>query len=95
MKRYLVERSFPHGLVVPMSAEGRKTCASVVTVNAPWAVTWLRSYVSRDGTKTWCLYEAQSQDAIRQVAERNGLPADRITEVGLLSAHPFPYESLP
>jgi hypothetical protein len=95
MKRYLVERRFPHGLVVPMSAEGRQTCGSVATVNAPWAVTWLRSYVSSDGRKTWCLYEAPSQDAIRQVAERNGLPVERITEVALLSPHPFPFESLP
>ena len=95
MKRYLVERSFPHGLVVPMSAEGRKTCGSVLAVNAPWAVTWIRSYVSPDGRKTWCLYEAPSREAIRQVAERNGLPFEGITEVGLWSPHSFPSESIP
>ncbi|MGM9490442.1 DUF4242 domain-containing protein [Ideonella sp. YS5] len=90
MKRYLVERTFPHGLDVPMNAEGRQTCGSVVSVNSPWGVTWIRSYVSPDGRKTWCLYEAPSPDAIRQVAERNGFPAGRITEVGLLSPHSFP-----
>ena len=78
-----------------MNAEGRKTCGSVVSVNAPWAVTWIRSYVSPDGRKTWCLYEAPSQDPILQVAERNGFPVERITEVGLLSPHPFPCESTP
>jgi hypothetical protein len=85
MKRYLVERTFPHGLVVPMSAEGRKTCGSVVSVNAPWAVTWIRSYVGPANRKTWCLYEAPSLEALRQVAERNGFPVERITEVSLLA----------
>jgi hypothetical protein len=84
MKRFLIERTFPHGLVVPMGDEGRKTCGSVVSVNAPWAATWLRSYVSPDGKKSFCLYEAPSRDAIVQVAERNGLPFDRIVEVSVL-----------
>ena len=88
MKRFLIERTFPHGLVVPMGDEGRQTCGSVVSVNAPWAVTWLRSYVSPDGRKSFCLYEAPSRDASLQVAERNGLPFDRIVEVSVLTPCP-------
>lgn len=88
MKRYLIERSFGRGLAVPLDREGRATCASVVAVNAPWGVTWIRSYLSADGRKAFCLYEAPSAEAIERVADRNGLPVDRITEVDTLVPYP-------
>ena len=88
MPRFLIERTFPHGLEIPLDREGRKTCASVIAVNTPFQVTWIRSYVSLDGRRTFCLYEAPSQDAIRRVADRNGLPLDSITEVSRLDPYP-------
>ncbi|WP_280152004.1 DUF4242 domain-containing protein [Piscinibacter sp. XHJ-5] len=88
MPRFLVERTFPHGLAIPLDRDGRKTCASVIAVNTPFQVTWIRSYVSLDGRRTFCLYEAPSRDAICQVADRNGLPVDRITEVDRLDPYP-------
>ena len=48
MPRYLVERSFPDGLSIPMTEEGRKAVAGVVANNAEQGVTWLHSYVTPD-----------------------------------------------
>ena len=87
MKRYLIERTFPNGLSIPMTDEGRRACASVVAVNAGMDVTWVHSYVNEDRTKTYCIYDAPSAEAIRTVAERNGLPVDSITEVRVLDPY--------
>ena len=42
MPRYLIERSFPQGLSIPMNDEGRKAIAGVVATNAESGVTWER-----------------------------------------------------
>lgn len=50
-------------------------------INDEEAVRWLTSFLSADRRKTFCLYEAESADAIRRAAERAGIPADAITEL--------------
>jgi Protein of unknown function (DUF4242) len=87
MPRYLIERNFPDGLSIPMNAEGRKAVAGVVTNNAEQGVTWVHSYVSPDRKATFCIYDAPAPEAIRKVAERNGLPVSRITEVSVLDPY--------
>lgn len=87
MNRYMIERTFPNGLTIPMDASGRQACASVVEVNAGERVTWVHSYVSPDLKKTYCIYDGPSADAIRKVAERNGLPVDTITPVTVLDPY--------
>jgi Protein of unknown function (DUF4242) len=37
--------------------------------------------------KTYCIYDRPEPEAIRQAAERNGLPADRITPVSVLDPY--------
>ncbi len=91
MPRYMVERTFPKGLVIPMTEEGAAVCLGVVDHNADLGVTWVHSYVSEDKTKTYCIYDGPSPEAIRQAAERNGLPVDRITKVSVLD--PYFYRS--
>ena len=81
MPRYLVERTFPDGLAIPMTNEGAQVCLTVVGNNAVDGVTWVHSYVTDDKGKTFCIYDAPSPEAIRTAVERNGLPVDRITEV--------------
>jgi hypothetical protein len=39
MPRYLVERTFPDGLVIPIDANGAKACLNVVSTNAEEGVT--------------------------------------------------------
>ena len=87
MPRYMVERSFPNGLAIPVTDEGAKVCLVVVTKNAEDGVTWVHSYVSDDRTKTFCIYDASSPEAVRRAARRNDLPVDRITEVSVLDPY--------
>jgi len=87
MPRYIVERSFPEGLVIPIDSEGARSCDLVARNNAEEGVTWVHSYVSEDKKKTFCVYDAPSPEAIRQVARRNNLPVDRITQVRVLDPY--------
>src|SRR5688572_30159008 len=50
-------------------------------LNAEVGVKWLYSFLSADKRKTYCLYEADSAEAIREAARRAGLPADLIVEL--------------
>jgi hypothetical protein len=87
MPRYLVERTFPDGLLIPLTEEGRRICRTVVSANTDDLVTWIHSYVTEDKKKTYCLYDAPSPEAIRRAARRNGLPVDKITQVQVLDPH--------
>ncbi|HLG26648.1 MAG TPA: DUF4242 domain-containing protein [Paenisporosarcina sp.] len=87
IKRYLVERSFPKGLEIPVNMEGSKICLNVVSTNAQDNVTWIHSYVTMDKKKTFCIYDAPSPDAIRKAAGKNGLPVDNIIEVSVLDPY--------
>jgi hypothetical protein len=87
MHRYVVARTFPDGLHIPPDRDGRDLIARVVDVNATQDVTWVHSYVSQDARRTFCIYDGPSPEAIRQVAERNGLPVDDITEVRVLDPY--------
>jgi hypothetical protein len=87
MARYMVERTFPDGLVIPMTDEGAKATLGVVDRNAELGVTWVHSYVSMDKNKTFCVYDGPSPEAIRKAVERNGLPVDRISQVSVLDPY--------
>jgi hypothetical protein len=87
MPRYMVERTFPDRLIIPTTEDGSKAMRRVVEVNEGEGVTWVHSYVDTSKTKTFCIYDGPQPDAIRVVAERNGLPVDRITEVSVLDPY--------
>jgi hypothetical protein len=87
MPRYLVQRTFTDGLVIPVSEEGATACRVVVDNNAGLDVTWVHSYVSRDKSVSYCVYDGPSPEAIRKAAEANGLPVDHITEVTVLDPY--------
>lgn len=87
MPRYIVERTFPQGLAIPADAGGAQVCLDVVERNADQRVTWVHSYVSDDKTKTFCVYEAPSPEAIRKAASVNELPVDQITQVRVLDPY--------
>ena len=50
-------------------------------------MTWISSFVSEDKTRTFCVYDAPSPEAIRKTAARNQLPVDRITQVRVLDPY--------
>lgn len=77
MPIFMIERQFAEQL--DPTAEGT---AEINLINDEEAVRWLMSFLSADKRKTYCLYEAESAEAIQRAAERAGLPADVITELG-------------
>jgi hypothetical protein len=87
MPRYLVERTFPEGLKIPINDAGAEMCRMFVINNAEDGVTWIHSYVNEEGMKTYCVYDAPSPEAIRRTATRNHWPVDRITEVRVLDPY--------
>lgn len=87
MPRYIVERTFPDGLEIPVNDDGAGVCMNVVGNNQTRDVTWVHSYVSDDKQKTFCIYDAPDPEAIRSVAEINGLPVDSITKVSVLDPY--------
>ena len=87
MPRYMIERSFPTGLNVPVNADGAAALRAIVNTNSEQGVTWVHSYVSADKTRTFCIYDAPTPEAIREVAERNALPVSSITEVSVLAPY--------
>ena len=87
MPRFIVERSFPAGLHIPVNAQGADVCMNVVDTNARSGVTWVHSYVSDDLRKTFCVYDAPTPDAIRASAQNNNLPIDTITAVSVLDPY--------
>jgi hypothetical protein len=87
MPRFVVQRTFPDGLAVPINGEGAKLCRSVIDNNAEEDVTWLTSYVSLDNTKTYCIYDGPSREAVQRAAMANGLPVDTIADVRVLDPY--------
>ena len=87
MPRFMVERTFPDGLQIPVTEVGAAACLGVVGKNAGLGVTWVHSYVSDDKQTTYCVYDGPDPEAIRKAAERNGLPVDRITKVSVLDPY--------
>jgi len=80
MQAFVIERDIPG--VGQMTAE--ELCGAAATSNAALAqlapkVQWQHSYVTED--KTFCIYLAESEEAIHQHAELSGFPASRITPV--------------
>jgi hypothetical protein len=80
MKRYVIERDIPG--VDRMGASdlsgAAKTSNAALAQLAPRA-QWVQSYVARD--KTFCVYLAENEDAIREHARLSGFPANKITEI--------------
>ena len=80
MKKYLIEREIPG--VGAFTAEQLKGAAA--TSNAALAqlanrVQWQESYVA--GDKTFCVYLAEDEEAIREHSRLSGFPASKITQI--------------
>ncbi len=57
MSRYMVERTFPDGLEIPMTEEGAATCLTVVDQNAE--PVSLGAFICQRGQDEWlyCIYD--------------------------------------
>ena len=84
MPRFIIERQYAERLEVT-----KEIAASVQLVNDEVGVKWVFSFLSADKRKTYCLYEAENAEAIRDAARRANLPADSIIEVDQISPAMF------
>lgn len=80
LKRFMIERDLPG--VGAMSAT--ELCGAARASNQALSqlaprVQWDHSYVAAN--KTFCVYLAEDEDAVRAHAELSGFPATRITPI--------------
>ena len=81
MNRYMIERDIPGVDLLSgqqLSEAAAKSNAALCTIGAA-DIQWVHSYVAKD--KTFCIYLASGEEAIRQHAKLSGFPASRITEI--------------
>lgn len=80
MKRYVIERDLP-GVGAMNRAQLKDAAATSNDALAKLAgkVQWDHSYVVDN--KTFCIYLAESEAAVREHAKLSGFPATKVTEV--------------
>jgi hypothetical protein len=76
MPLFVIERNFAEQLNL-----GEEAVQASQAYNADADLRWLFSFLSSDGKKTYCLYEAPDAEALRRQAADLGMPADSIVEV--------------
>ena len=77
MPLFLIERAFAEAFEGHTDAE----VAFADAYEAEREIRWITSFLSADKKKTYCLYEVEDVDRLRQHAEDLGLPIDAIVEV--------------
>jgi hypothetical protein len=80
LKRFVIERDIPgvDRMEGPQLSSAAEASNAALARLAP-KVQWDHSYVTKD--KTFCIYLAEDETAIREHARISGFPATRITEV--------------
>ena len=80
MKKFVIERNIPAvGQMTESELSGAAKASNDALAQLAPRVQWQHSYVTAD--KTFCIYLADDEDAVRQHAELSGFPANIITEV--------------
>lgn len=80
LKRFVIERDIPAvgSMTQPQLKGAAETSNGALAKLAP-KIQWQHSYVAKD--KTFCIYLAEDEAAIREHARLSGFPASKITEV--------------
>lgn len=80
LKRFVIERDVPGiGQMSVTELCGAARASNQALEQIGPSVQWVHSYVARD--KTFCIYLAESEDAIRKHSELSGIPVSTVTEV--------------
>jgi hypothetical protein len=80
MKRYVIERDLPGiGGMNRAQLKGAAATSNDALAKLAGKVQWEHSYVVDD--KTFCIYLAENEAAVREHAKLSGFPATKITEV--------------
>ena len=67
MPRYIVERTVAEGWPIPID-----DCRGVLERNAEEGVTWIQSYVSDESCIAFCVYDAPTEEMVREHADHLG-----------------------
>ena len=76
MPVFLVERNFAEQL--DLDSESVK---QINEITNEIGARWLTSFLTADGKKTYCLYEAKDPEQLLEHARVVGIPADEIVQV--------------
>ena len=80
MRRYMIEREIP-GIgdfsVTELCGAARASNQALADIGPD--IQWHHSYVV--GNKTFCVYLAKDEDAIRRHSEMSGIPFSKVSEV--------------
>ncbi|WP_373084834.1 DUF4242 domain-containing protein [Sneathiella sp.] len=80
MKKYVIERNIPAvGKMNEAELSGAAAASNKALAELTPKVQWQHSYVTAE--KTFCVYLAEDEEAIRKHSELSGFPATIITEV--------------
>jgi hypothetical protein len=80
LKRFVIEREIPNiGASSSEELAGAAATSNSALAKLAPRVQWEHSYVA--GNKTFCIYLAEDEDAIREHAKISGFPASVITPV--------------
>lgn len=79
LRRFIIERDLPGVGRMGHAELGDAARVSNGALAKLSGVQWQHSYVAAD--KTFCVYLADSEEAIREHARLSGFPASRITEI--------------
>ena len=80
MPQFVIEREIPGaGKMTATELQGAAKHSNSVLEKLGPNIEWVQSYVA--GDKIYCIYNAPSEDLIRQHAEQSGFPANKITPV--------------
>jgi hypothetical protein len=81
LRKFMVERDIPKvgdfdgGQLADAPVQSNEALCRVGAAN----IQWVNSYVTAD--KTFCVYLAADEAAIRRHSEMSGFPANKITEI--------------
>lgn len=81
MPRYIVEHDFSPDRRAASPGAGSQACRVIGGRSDAGQVNWLHAYMSPDWSRSFCIYDAPSPEAVQRVASLKGLPILEITEV--------------
>jgi Protein of unknown function (DUF4242) len=83
MKRYVIEREIPGvGALSAPELKGAAAKSNGALAELGGKVQWVHSYVADN--KTFCIYLAETEGAVRDHARISGFPATKVTEISTI-----------
>ena len=79
MPRFMITRTLPP--LTPDQLEGvRQTSTRVCN---ELGIKWIRSHLTSDGKHSFCEYDAEDEQVVKEHSKRSGIPYDEIIPLGI------------